>query len=73
MVRVLPIQIVKWNPLSERNMFLSISDEGPSLETFEIITISISSTPTFLYFYLYLYLNTACAAHYILVHCKFNK
>ena len=52
----------------EKHDFLS--DEGPSLETFDL-AFYIGSTPTFLYFDLYL--NTAYAAHYVyLTHTSFT-
>ena len=43
-------------------MFLSLSDEGPMLETLDY-TIRIGSTPTFLYFDLHLY--SAYAGYYV--------
>ena len=51
-VGVVPIRKVMFNvssvgPFSERNII--ISDEGPTLETFDI-TFRISSTPTFFIF-----------------------
>ena len=57
-VGVLPIWIVQSNvtsgdPSSERNS-LSLSYEGPMLETFDV-SIRIGSTPNFSYFDLYLY------------------
>ena len=59
-VGILPIWKAKSNVVSnvgrswsERNMFLSIADEGPTLETLDF-AFYIGSTPTFLYFDFYL-------------------